>query len=797
MVYKSISSVFLLILLGLYNYASAQSTVELFPQTYTIGINVTLDSPDPEMDCKGLVTYEINANVDRITLPAFELARVRNNNNKLSGAILSLPWDTKAYNITIKLIDPTTPGLNGQILHAGDAQIGQQHSGYGAKDSTYYVSPNGTGTAYTLNSPGDINELLKVLKSNAIVYFTKGTYFVRNKSLIGFNNTAFSGAPGTNKNEVIISGLDTANLNWQLVNGQTDMYYTNSSANNPNLLFFEGTRLYPFRSLDEMTRGKLSIGFNSLAQNVEFDANMDGFFRNPSTNLLCNSNWQYPNLLYVKFRDGANPKDKNMKVTAANHAFYLNNCNAISFGNLTFTGYGVSPVGKAIEVENCTYTSFSQCRFTFNDIGILLSGKTSRTTINECEFDDGMYDWSAWKIKATYDDYNPYSCMFPYYSRLLERGAINIAHGFSGKGLDIGFSSFHDYGQAGHLSPPSVNKNYKGSYEIDFHHNHLYRCAEDGFEVDGDARNIRIFKNEFEQCNAPISLAVAQGGPTYIYNNIFHSLKSDTFAMHPDNGLMITPGHPFKTNYGGNDTMGEVNFLNNTVDAKGNNTALNLFSPGYWSKFRIWNNIFQTDTGLLINYRTPNYIPIDFIRNLFYSTYNQPQYVVDTNYNDAQIFNTSNPLYFESFLLNYQLSKSTLYVNPVFAPGDRFGPYFLDNTSPAINFGIQIPGMSGPYFSITNYIGAMAWYRPESVQEYQNNKLVLYPNPCNSQIQLNVIGQQINGNIEVYGMDGRLHLQQKIEGAQPVISHQLPIGTYVLKLVTNNQLYQSKFVVIR
>ena len=137
---------------------------------------------------------------------------------------------------------------------------------------------------------------------------------------------------------------------------------------------------------------------------------------------------------------------------------------------------------------------------------------------------------------------------------------------------------------------------------------------------------------------APLSLAVAIGGPTYIYRNIFHHLKSDTFTTHPDLGLQVTPGHPFKTNYGSPDTMGEVNFIHNTVDVKGQNNGLNFFSPSNWGIFRVWNNIIVTDSGHLIQIRTPYRILPNMKGNLFYATSGVSRYLIDTNYNDAQQF---------------------------------------------------------------------------------------------------------------------------------------------------------------
>ncbi len=774
--------------------AIAQSTLELFPQSNTIGINVTLEPGDPEMDCSAQVRYKYN-NSDTSYFNGFELARVRNGYNKLSGALFNVEdnnYSPKNFYVEVTLFDPTTPDLNLKRLTsmATATNVNQENS----PTITYYVHPTGKGTSFLENEPGNLLDALKIVKSGEHIKLQAGTYYVRNIDLKNMGKTSkpivISGK------DAIISGLDTAELYWQPVNGQAGMYFTTTTALNPNLVYIDGNRLYPFRSLDELARNKIGYGFNSLAQPQEFDANMDGFYRNPSTNPLCNSNWQYPKLLYVKFRDGANPKDKKIKLSAANYAFNLDSCENIIFQNLQFSDYGLAPNPKAIHVMNSNHISFKQCLFKMNDVSILFNGSSANSVIYQCEFYDAMFDWSAAKIKATYDDYNPYSCVFPNYSRMLEKGAIIIQHGFTGRGIDISNSSFHDYAQAGHLSPPSVNKSNPNSYEIDFYRNHLYRCAEDGFEIDGDARNIRVFDNEFEQCNAPISLAVAQGGPVYIARNVFHHLKNDTFTTHPDLGLQITPGHPFKTNYGSHDTMGEVNFIHNTIDATGNNMALDFFSPGDWSKFRVWNNIFQSDNGFLMSYRTPYFMPVDMIRNLYFSTDNQPKFRVDTNYNDATIWLTdtlnSN---FRIFTPFNNVDFGFLYANPDF---DQWvnNPYYLNSSSLAARNGFRVEGISSRY-SYYGYIGAFPWMQRESVEEYKKYKLIVYPNPNSGELHFKSELSLTNAIVEIYSFDGRLVFSENLQSNNSVISHQLKTGTYMIKINSDNFNYSSKLVVVR
>ena len=92
--------------------------------------------------------------------------------------------------------------------------------------------------------------------------------------------------------------------------------------------------------------------------------------------------------------------------------------------DLQFVNYGLAPGGTALHLRNCRDIVIDHCRFGPNDIGLMLDGNSSRVTVQHCEFLDAMDKWYAWKIKASYDNDLPHSQIFPYYSRMLERGGL-------------------------------------------------------------------------------------------------------------------------------------------------------------------------------------------------------------------------------------------------------------------------------------------------------------------------------------------------------------------------------------
>jgi hypothetical protein len=242
--------------------------------------------------------------------------------------------------------------------------------------------------------------------------------------------------------------------------------------------------------------------------------------------------------------------------------------------------------------------------------------------------------------------------------------------------------------------------------------------------------------------------------------------------------------------------MGEVNFIHNTIDATGNNMALDFFSPGDWSKFRVWNNIFQSDNGFLMSYRTPYFMPVDMIRNLYFSTDNQPKFRVDTNYNDATIWLTdtlnSN---FRIFTPFNNVDFGFLYANPDF---DQWvnNPYYLNSSSLAARNGFRVEGISSRY-SYYCYIGAFPWMQRESVEEYKKYKLIVYPNPNSGELHFKSELSLTNAIVGIYGFDGRLVFSENLQSNNSVISHQLKTGTYMIKINSDNFNYSSKLIVVR
>jgi len=445
-----------------------------------------------------------------------------------------------------------------------------------------------------------------------------------------------------------------------------------------------------------------------------------------------------------------------------------------------------SPVGGAMTITNCHDIEINACKFGVNDAGIILKDSSTNVTIQNSIFSDSMFHWSAWKMKMTYDLVWPYSCVFPSLSRMLERGGVIYAHGFKGRGIVLRNNVFRDFAQAGHGCPPSINNDYHKSYDIDISENHFSRCFEDGLEVDADARSVRIWGNTFEQINAPISLAVAQNGPVYILRNIFTNLKSDTFTIQPDQGLLVTPGHTFKTNYGSPEHSGVIHFYHNTIDAGEGHLPVDFFSPGNWHKYILKNNIFSTSGQHLFKYHTSAYLDLDMDYNLWHTWDNKPIFSIDTNYQDAL------PKLVDSTLdanqsMGWSINDTT--GDPAFH-NRALGEYHINGFGPAIDRGVNIAGINDIYYPFPD-IGALEYvWGSSKVQPTIFN--TFYPNPSTEKICWRSHGNPLINLITVFDLRGKPIFQSKT--SENCTKLPIPKGVYIIELVQNQRVFRGKII---
>jgi hypothetical protein len=673
--------------------------LDLFPNHHTIGVNVKLNVPDPQQDVGATVEYSESpeqTSEDPKFKTGFPLSRVDNQYQRLSGALL---WckPGKSYRVKVTLHDKTTKALDGLVLQGtATARIDPQ---FLSKGKVLYVAPQGKGNRFSKSQPGDLKQALLTVGPGQRVVLLGGHYHVGNLNL---KQSGTATAPiqleGEANATVVIDGSEPLAAKWKAV-GNQGLFSTTTLSANPNLVVADGIRLYPHQSMSDLKGHKISVGL-TVQGAVTFAAELDGFYRNPSTNPLFNSDFRSPKKLYVKFRDGSDPAKKKMTITARRSGLSIVGQKHIRIRNIEFAHFGLAPAGTALLLQDCHDVALDHCKFTINDIGLMLAGDCRNVTIQSSEFSDSMRGWYAWKIKATYDNYAPYSSIFPYYARMLERGGILYQHGFRGRGIVVRGCRFHDFAQAGHMGPPSISPNHPGSYEIDFYKNRVWNCTEDGFELDGDARNVRIWHNVFRNCNASISMAVAQAGPTYVIGNVFHDIATDYFTIHPKDGIHTQPGHAFKFQTGdAKSRVGDLIFVHNTIDAPREAVPIDLWAPAQWKRFYARNNMIVANAGpaLVVSSAKPH--PVDLDYNLYFVR-GKTLASVARNGRRATIRTLKE-------LRAWGWEKHGLTSPPKFvSPKD--GDYGLQKNSAGIDRGVVIPGINdGRFFGRAPDLGAI------------------------------------------------------------------------------------------
>jgi hypothetical protein len=67
---------------------------------------------------------------------------------------------------------------------------------------------------------------------------------------------------------------------------------------------------------------------------------------------------------------------------------------------------------------------------------------------------------------------------------------------------------------------------------IDFHHNEISECTDDGIELDFSQRNTRAFHNRLTNVFQGVSVQPVHGGPAYVLRNAMYNVAMEPFKIH-------------------------------------------------------------------------------------------------------------------------------------------------------------------------------------------------------------------------------------------------------------------------
>lgn len=592
----------------------AAASLELYGTFHAMGIIVSIDvSDDPDHDASAAVEYRLSG---ENFSPGLPLARVAD--NRFVGSLFWLN-SSSSYDVRITFSDPDGDPINGLILFS--TQSTQNEPTNPTANHSFYVSPDGEGSACSEGFPCLLDEALSLVQPGDEIILLDGIYY---EGEIDFPRSGSIGNPivlkGNEGINVVFEGGDPDAFTWSPFGG--GVYVTTVNEPDPHLVLADDERLYPYQSLADL-------------QNLVWD--IPGFYADGIT-------------LYVRLENDTDPNSSEMIISRYNYCFYLEQ-DYIIFQNLTFQHFGCGSWAKALYFNNANYNLVQNCTFAVNDLGIGFKRDSHRNIIQDNEFFDTNFDWPWDAVKSGSE---------------LETGGVRCYDPMTGRGNVIRRNVFHDYFDGFGTSPGSTAGL---TNETDVYENTVYRAGDDGVEVDGQASNVRLWSNTFYDILMGISVAPVYTGPVYIlYNTIYNTGAGNNSYS----------GSPFKFN-SGYDQSGTIFLFHNTCSAQyANNNGLYIKAPGSWNLIVSRNNIWDGTDYSIENYNTSQ--PTDFDYDCLWTTssglvrWNSVVYQTIDDFQSATDQETSgiesDPLFADPAAGNFELLPSSDLVDAgLYIPG--------------------------------------------------------------------------------------------------------------------------------
>jgi len=532
----------------------AAASLELYGTFHAMGVIVTITtSDDPDGDATASVEYRVSGSVPY--RQGFPLSRVAD--TRFVGSLFWLEPGT-AYDVRVTFDDPDG-SLHG-VTVAGTAST-RAEIAIPTPNHSYYVAPDGNGTACSEAAPCSLEEGLSQAEAGDEVVLRDGIY---HQGEVSLPRSGTSGAPivirGYDGETAVLDGADQATFTWAAQGG--GVYRTTVNVADTHLITVNGERLYPYQSLSDLQDQSWGI---------------PGFYADGTA-------------LYARLAGDADPNNATVVVSRYNNAFYVEQ-DYVYFVNLTFRHYGQGNWAKAIYFNNANDNMVQGCIFAVNDLGIGIKRASHRNVIQESEFYDTDFDWPWDAVKGGSD---------------LETGGVGFYDPATGRGNVIRRNTFHDYFDGLGICPSETAG---VTNETDFYENLVYRAGDDGIETDGQCSNVRLWGNTFHDVLMGISLAPVYTGPVYVIRNLIYRTGV---------GNNDYTGSPFKFN-SGYDKSGPMILFHNTADAAlPSNNGIYIKAPGTWEIIYARNNIWSGTDYALNNYNETQ--PIDFDYDDLYTT---------------------------------------------------------------------------------------------------------------------------------------------------------------------------------
>jgi len=551
--------------------------------------------------------------------------------------------------------------------------------------ATIHVATNGLDT-----NPGTEAQPLRTLGQAFTNTVLAGTHIIMHGGV--YYESASNPPPGVASNgpavvvtaapgeTVVMDGSDES----MFQSGWTDLgggYYSRPFEGQTWLVCFRnkltGTtyRCYPVATLGELM-GK----YSGVASKTFARYNITGAFQCSGTTLT---------IYCPAFKPGG---DVEMRVSVRDTAIEHWQNHNIVYEGLAFRFYD----GKGIYVDDSDDVIIRNCSFQYVNTPIGLKRASSRLLVEGCEFTD---DCTRWGFLPKGDD------GYLYHGKI-ETGAVNVYAPYDGRGLVFRNNRINGLFDGMHISPASQAP-VPVTSESDFYSNTVVRVLDDLIEVDGFARNVRIFRNTMQHYLTGISIAQAVDGPTYVLYNILGHHGDSTAAS-----IDKFTGFPVKTN-GGDDygTTAYAFFYHNTCWTPVADTPGFKVLHAQWRKLVMANNIWYGTYGGWNVYRAVPLSPVIMSRDIVWQEggpfYHQDYGATKDYWTQASVATSG--------LADIQFLTNAVVAAPNYL-GPAYGDFGLSAGSPAIDAGVVVPGVDDEsYRGAAPDIGAIEYAVPVGI----------------------------------------------------------------------------------
>jgi len=573
--------------------------------------------------------------------PGHGLSRVAA--NRFAGSVFGLRPNT-AYSIRL-LGKPFSLDTTLMITTRADSFPAPQ-------GATYHVAVNGSDShdgSSLSQAFATLAHAVSVANPGATILLHAGRYH----ESVTFPRSGTAQAPICIRNApgeaAALDGRDTSfHPSWSSYDAGTGVYRTACAAQ-PGLAYRNGKHLFAHPSLKDLVDNTWSLD--------------EGYFADGA-------------YLYVRFPAGRAPTAADsVQIPRYTTALTLSGQDYIQVRGLEIAYYGLDAYPRGIYCGGASYNLVDSCFFHHSVVGVALKRGCRFNTVQHCEFTEAPIDTWNWSAVKEGTDYYEAGGVVIYGSSTANVGNVIRNNHFSHL-----FDGSHLYSDD--ASGPTSN--------LDFHGNVLEFLNDDGIETDGAGTNVRIYGNVFRNFLTGISVAPAQGGPTYIMRNLLTGWETHSGYV----------GYPVKFNVDGSMTTDWVYLYHNTCQTSVTG------QPGFWFKqYSAWNhiisrnNIYAGTDYALQSGSSQN--PVDFDSDdLFTTASGKVAQWSGSNYASLSAF-----------------SKATgqephgLNIDPKFAAVGT--DYRLAAGSPLIDGGMAIPGVNDDFIGKAPDIGAIE-FDPQS-----------------------------------------------------------------------------------